>query len=175
MSQAIIIALAATITELDARVKTLQEGLDNQADDFHRRGVEIHNLQKSLAENEESHNRTLNQQAKDLSRRTEEWNQLYDDRNRLLDRVYELEAELRTYQPDSAELRVQANDWMLNVGQDLKCVYPGGEGHFDKIGCIKQVRQMTRMGLKESKAFVEAWMAVYPDACKDDPKGWSPG
>ena len=168
MSQAIIIALAATITELDARVKTLQEGLDNQADDFHRRGVEIHNLQKSLAENEESHNRTLNQQAKDLSQRTEDINQLRDY-------VYDLEAELRTYQPDSAELRVQANDWMLNVGQYLRCVYPGEEDRFDKIGCIKQVREITRMGLKESKAFVEAWMAVYPDACKDDPKGWSPG
>lgn len=157
---ALIIALSATIVELNTQVVGLQESLDEQAtiiDNGFIRFSDQEELISSLRHN--------------LSSANSETDRTWADLDRTRAQVVELENQLRAFRTQDPAIRQKAADYMATTGQHLRSTYPGSKGQFDKIGCIKVVREITGQGLKESKDFVEGWMADHPDTCQNDKVG----
>ncbi len=110
-----------------------------------------------------------------------------DEINRLQDRLYEQERKVRDY-----DRMVEDRDYYMNAlskaNQELQTALaelrqykvsdPGIKGKADtfmadnphlhdmscRISCIKEVRQLTGWGLKETKDYVEAYVKEHPSA-----------
>lgn len=154
---ALIIALSATIVELNTQVVGLQESLDEQAtiiDNGFIRFSDQEELISSLRHN--------------LSSANSETDRTWADLDRTRAQVVELENQLRAFRTQDPAIRQKAADYMATTGHTLRSTYPGCEHQFDKIGCIKVVREITGFGLKDAKDFVENWATNNPGKCQDD-------
>lgn len=148
----VISALSATIVELNNEVSLLREMCDGQSHLLDMGELKLREHEKTIRSLQESLD-----YANPLQRRLE-------------DKVYSLENELRNLRSQDPATRQKGFDYMASTGKDLRSTYPGQEHRFDKIGCIKVVREMTGFGLKEAKDLVEDWMRDHPLDCQDNPE-----
>lgn len=156
---ALIIALSGTIVELNVQVEGLQECLDQQATVIDESYIRFSDQEEIII----SLRQSLDNQAREVD---DQW----ASNRRLEEKVIELENQLRDLRTRDPATRQKGFDYMAEHGQYLRSQYPGEEHRFDKIGCIKVVREITGLGLKDSKDLVEAWMADHPGTCQNSPK-----
>lgn len=91
----------------------------------------------------------------------------YEERVRILNSelaslrksFYDQNADLMKYRLSDTTLVGKADEWMKANHQT--CIHVDGvlKGKHDRIKMIKEVRQILGWGLKESKDYVEAWLA----------------
>lgn len=156
---AIIIALSATITDLNKQVACLEEVCDGQS-----HLLDLSELAMSGKEEE------IESLRGSLDHLHHEADQSYSHQRQLEDKVYRLEQDLKELRLQDPATRERGNAYMATIGRTLRSTYPGEEHRFSKIEAVKGVREITGFGLKESKDLVEAWMAAHPLECQDDPK-----
>lgn len=149
----IIIELCKIIAEQSEKLNDcdgLKEGiianLSNEADDLRNDRYELTDIITSLRnENDDLQNR-LNASEHDLHEAQAE--------------IDKLNLKIRSGLAQDPVMRQIASDYMRNEGQYLRHAFsPETVPQLNKIGCIKAVREKTGWGLKDSKDFVEAWIA----------------
>jgi len=149
----IIIELCKIIAEQSEKLNDcdgLKEGviadLRNEADDLRNARYELTNIITSYRnENDDLQNR-LNASEHDLHEARAE--------------IDKLNLKIRSMLAQDPAVQQIASDYMRNEGQHLRFYSGKTPDQFNKIGCIKAVREKTGWGLRDSKDFVEAWMAT---------------